>query len=166
LEASIEAAVGIFLGLLIILIAYTLFFPMIEERQRQATFVQARNLALELHSAIESVAASGKGTQTTIRFEVPAEVVIHAGPGDEVNKSVWIALKNPPEYAGSVVIATGAISIVNQTIEDSQIVFKIRSTGDWNITLSGVVPSGAEVPFTVSNAGNKTVVVRVGWGGG
>ena len=165
MEASVEAAVGIILGLVIILVAYTLFFPMIEERQRQANFIQARNLALELHDAIESVAASGRGTRTTIRFEIPSEVVIHAGTGSELNKSIWIRLKNPPEFAGSVVIATGAVTVVNQTVVDTQIVFKISSIGDWNLTLSGTVPSGAEVPFTVMNVGNKTVVVRAGLGG-
>ena len=165
MEASVEAAVGIILGLVIILVAYNLFFPLIEERQRETNFVQARNLALELHDAIESVAASGRGTQTTIRFQVPSEVVIHAGFGQEVNKTIWIRLKNPPKWSGSVVIATGAVTVVNQTIADSQIVFKISSMGDWNLTLSGTVPSGAEVPFTVMNVGNKTVVVRAGLGG-
>ena len=162
MEASIEAGVGILLGLMIILVAYTLFFPMIEERQREANFVQARNMALELHDAIESVAAAGRGAKTTIRFEVPSEVVVMAGRGSDVNKSIWVILKNPPEFSGSVILATGAVSVVNQTVEGSQLVFKVEAVGDWNFTLSGAVPSGTDVPLVVENAGNKTIRVVVG----
>ncbi len=165
MEASIEAAVGIFLGLVIILVAYILFFPMIEERQRQAAFIQARNMALELHEAIESVASAGRGTQTTVRFEVPPDVVIHAGPGSELNKSIWIRLKNPPGFTGSVTIASGAVTVVNQTVADSEIVFKIATITDWNLTLYGTVPSGSEVPLVISNVGNKTIVIRASLGG-
>ncbi|MDK2463388.1 MAG: hypothetical protein QI223_01240 [Candidatus Korarchaeota archaeon] len=162
MEASIEAAVGILLGLVIILVAYTLFFPMIEERQREANFVQARNIALELHDAIESVASAGRGAKTTIRFEVPTEVVVMAGRGAGVNKSIWVILKNPPEFSGSVILATGAVSVVNQTVEGSQLVFKVEAVGGWNLTLSGAVPSGTDVPLVVENAGSKTIRVVVG----
>lgn len=139
-----------------------MFFPMVEERQREANFVQARNMALELHDAIESVAAAGRGAKTTIRFEVPTEVVVMAGRGADVNRSVWVVLKNPPEFSGSVVLATGAVSIVNQTVEESQLVFKVEAVGGWNLTLSGAVPSGTDVPLVVENVGNKTVRVVVG----
>ncbi len=159
MEASIETAVGILLGLTIILVAYTLFFPMIEERQREASFVQARNIALQLHDALESVAAAGRGARTTLRFEVPSEVVVLAGKGTEVNKSIWIMLKNPPRFSGSVVLATGAVSIVNQTVEESQLVFKVMAIGGWNLTLSGAIPSGSDVPLVVENVGNKTIRV-------
>lgn len=143
----------------IILVAYTLFFPMIEERQREASFVQARNIALQLHDALESVAAAGRGARTTLRFEVPSEVVVLAGKGTEVNKSIWIMLKNPPRFSGSVVLATGAVSIVNQTVEESQLVFKVMAIGGWNLTLSGAIPSGSDVPLVVENVGNKTIRV-------
>ena len=139
-----------------------MFFPMIEERQREASFVQARNMALELHDAIESVAAAGRGARTTVRFEIPSEVVVMAGRGSEVNKSIWIVLKNPPEFSGSVVLAMGAVSVVNQTVEESQLVFKVEAVGEWNLTLSGAVPSGSDVPLVVENVGNRTIRVVAG----
>jgi len=159
MEASLEAAVGILLGLLIIFAAYKLFFPLIEERQREASFVQARNIALELHDALESVAAAGRGAKTTLRFEIPSDVVVMAGKGSETNKSVWVVMKNPPEFSGSVVLAKGAVSMVNQTVEEAQLVFKVQAVGGWNLTLSGAIPSGSDVPLLVENLGNKTLRV-------
>lgn len=162
MEASVEAAVLLVLGLSIVVVGYYLVLPSIEEKQKEALYSQARNIALEIQEAIESVAFSGRGARITISLNLPSQVSILAGSGALENRSIEIVLYNPPVVAGGVLISNGSVSSVVQEPAGSTLRFSVRVHSGWQILMRGLVPSGSKVRLSVSNEGNRTIIVRAG----
>ncbi len=162
MEASVEAAVMIVLGLAIILLGYSIVYPMIEEKTREARYSQAKNVAFEIHEALESAALSGSGFMTTLGVNVPSEVVMRGGSGPWENRSLEIVLYNPPEAVGTMTLARGAVSVLNQSATGNAVLFRIAAVGSWRILVSGLAPSGEQVPVRIENKGNMTISITFG----
>ena len=162
MEASVEAAVLLVLGLSIVLIGYYLVIPSMEEKQKEALYIQARNIALEIQGAIESVAFSGRGARVTISLSLPSQISIIAGTGAYQDRAVDVVLYNPPVVAGGVELSRGSVTSVVQEPAGSTLKISVRALSGWQIVMRGLVPSGSQVSMTVTNEGGKVISLTAG----